>query len=135
MCYSRGCWDHERHDPETRYADEWNGYKSFGRVVARCATCYTHSVIKSFKHKGLKRYYESGNASGIQASHRKRLRLQLAALDTAMVIEDMDIPEYRLHPLKGKRKGIWAIDVSGNWRLTFRFQDSNAFVLNYEDYH
>lgn len=92
-------------------------------------------MIKSFKHKGLGRFYETGSASGIQASHRKKLRLQLAALDTAKSIEDMDIPGFRLHPLKGKKKGHWAIDVSGNWRLTFLFEESNAYDVNYEDYH
>jgi toxin HigB-1 len=61
--------------------------------------------------------------------------MQLAALDTAIVIEDMDIPGFRLHPLKGKRSGTWAISVSGNWRLTFRFEDGHVLDLNYEDYH
>jgi len=92
-------------------------------------------VIKSFKHKGLKRFYETGNTSGVQPSHRQKLRLQLAALDTAQSVEDMDIPGFRLHRLKGKKKGLWAIDVSGNWRLTFRFDEGNAYIINYEDYH
>jgi proteic killer suppression protein len=92
-------------------------------------------VIKSFKHKGLRRYYESGNKSGIQAKHAGRLRLQLAALDTARVVEDMDVPGYRLHPLKGRAKNRWSIEVSGNWRMTFEFKDGNAYVLDYEDYH
>ncbi len=61
--------------------------------------------------------------------------MQLAALDTAQVIEDVNIPGYRLHPLKGIRKGIWAISVSGNWRLTFQFENGNIHILNYEDYH
>ena len=92
-------------------------------------------MIKSFKHKGLRRYYETGSTRGIQAQHAKRLRMQLAALDTAMEISDLDIPGYGLHPLKGNRKGIWAITVSGNWRLTFEFSDGNAYLLDYEDYH
>jgi proteic killer suppression protein len=71
-------------------------------------------VIKSFKHKGLKRFYETGSIGGIQSKHNKKLRLQLVALDTAKIIEDMDLPGFRLHPLKGDRKGLWAIDVSGN---------------------
>lgn len=61
--------------------------------------------------------------------------MQLAALDAAQVIEGMDIPGFRLHPLKGKLHGRWSITVSGNWRLTFEFRDGNAYVLNYEDYH
>jgi len=92
-------------------------------------------MIKSFKHKGLKRFFESGSARGIQAKHEKRLRMQLAALDTAKVINDLDIPGYKLHPLKGDKKGIWAITVNGNWRLTFEFSDGNAYLLDYEDYH
>ena len=71
-------------------------------------------MIKSFKHKGLKRFYETGSARGIQAKHGKRLRMQLAALDTAKEVNDLDIPGYKLHPLKGDRKGIWAITVNGN---------------------
>jgi len=92
-------------------------------------------VIKSFRHKGLRRLYESGSGAGIQASHKIRVRLQLSALDTAQTIEDMDIPGFRLHPLKGKLKGRWSISVSGNWRITFEFRDGNAFILDYEDYH
>jgi len=92
-------------------------------------------VIKSFKHKGLRRYFETGSKSGIQAKHAARLRLQLAALDTARIIDDMDVPGYRLHPLKGRAKKRWSICVSGNWRLTFEFRDGNAYVLDYEDYH
>lgn len=92
-------------------------------------------MIESLKHNGLRRFYETGSTAGIQPSHRKRLRLQLAALDTATQIEDMDIPGFRLHPLKGERKGLWSISVSGNWRITFEFRDGNAYVLNYEDYH
>lgn len=92
-------------------------------------------MIKSFKHKGLKHFYETGSARGIQAKHEKRLRMQLAALDTAKEINDLNVPGYKLHPLKGDRKGIWAITVNGNWRLTFEFSDGNAYVLDYEDYH
>jgi proteic killer suppression protein len=72
-------------------------------------------MIKSFKHKGLRRLYETGNTRGIQAEYAKKLRMQLAALDTAQTIEDLDIPGYRFYELKGKLKGIWSITVSGNW--------------------
>lgn len=92
-------------------------------------------MIKSFKHKGLRIYFESGSTKGIQASHSNKLRMQLAALDTAHSIDDMDIPGYRLHRLKGERKGLWLISVSGNWRLTFEFSDGNVYVVDYEDYH
>ena len=92
-------------------------------------------MIKSFKHKGLERFYKSGSTSGIKISHSKKLRMQLAALDSAQIIEDIDIPGYRLHPSKGTRSGFWSINVNGNWRLTFEFTDGNITVLNYEDYH
>ena len=92
-------------------------------------------MIKSFKHKGLHRFFETGNILGIQVDHQKRLRMQLAALDTAQVIDDMDIPGFRLHPLKGDRKGQWAVTVNKNWRLVFKFSDGNASDVDYEDYH
>lgn len=92
-------------------------------------------MIKSFRHKGLRRLHETGNTSGVQASHAKRLRLQLTALDTAQSIVDMDIPGFGLHPLKGTMNGRWSIAVNGNWRVTFEFKDGNAYVLDYEDYH
>ncbi|MCD9028093.1 type II toxin-antitoxin system RelE/ParE family toxin [Luteimonas sp. BDR2-5] len=92
-------------------------------------------MIKSFRHKGLRKLFETGSTSGIQSSHARRLRMQLAALDTAQTVEDMDIPGFRLHPLKGRMHGRWSVTVNGNWRLTFEFQDGNAYVLDYEDYH
>lgn len=92
-------------------------------------------MIESFRHKGLRTFFETGSASGIQASHVKRLRMQLAALDTAKIIDDMDIPGFRLHPLRGRMQGRWSVTVKGNWRLTFEFRDGNAYVLDYEDYH
>jgi proteic killer suppression protein len=92
-------------------------------------------MIQSFRHKGLRRLFETGSAAGVQASHAKRLRMQLTALDTAQLIDDMDVPGFGLHPLKGTMKGRWAIPVNGNWRLTFEFRDGNVYVLDYEDYH
>lgn len=92
-------------------------------------------MIKSFRHKGLAKLHETGSTAGVQASHAKRLRLQLTALDTAYVIDDMDIPGFKLHLLKGREKGRWSIWVNGNWRLTFEFKDGNAYILDYEDYH
>lgn len=92
-------------------------------------------MIVSFRHKGLQKYFETGSLVGIQAVHAKRLKMQLTALETAHVIDDMDIPGFRLHPLKGEAKGRWSVSVSGNWRMTFEFTNGNAYVLNYEDYH
>ncbi len=92
-------------------------------------------MIQSFRHKGLRRFYESGSSAGIQPSHAKRLRMLLAALDTAQTVDDMDVPGFRLHPLKGAEKGRWSVWVNGNWRVTFEFRDGHAYVLDYEDYH
>ncbi|NUO78742.1 type II toxin-antitoxin system RelE/ParE family toxin [candidate division KSB1 bacterium] len=92
-------------------------------------------MIKSFKHKGLQKFFETGSTAGIQPDHKQKLRMRLTALDTATVISDMDLPGFRLHPLKGERKGQWAIDVSGNWRITFEYKDGDVYVVNYEDYH
>jgi proteic killer suppression protein len=92
-------------------------------------------MIQSFRHKGLRKFFESGNAAGIQPHHSKRLRMLLAALDTALTVEDMDIAGFRLHPLKGSGRGRWSVWVNGNWRLTFEFKDGHAYVLDYEDYH
>ncbi len=92
-------------------------------------------MVRSFRHKGLRKFFESGNVAGIQPQHGKRLRMLLAALDTAFTIEDMNIPGFRLHPLKGAEKGRWSIWVSGNWRLTFEFVNGDVHILDYEDYH
>lgn len=92
-------------------------------------------MIKSFRHKGLRRYFEEGRVAGIKPAHAGKLRMLLSALDTANEIEDMNVPGFGLHPLKGNRKGEWAVSVSGNWRITFEFRDGNAYSLNYEDYH
>ncbi|QWV06431.1 type II toxin-antitoxin system RelE/ParE family toxin [Pseudoalteromonas shioyasakiensis] len=92
-------------------------------------------MIKTFKHKGLKKFFETGSKAGIQAKHERRLRMQLVAIDTASIIEDIDLPGFKLHPLKGNRDSVWSITVNGNWRVTFEFKDGNAYILNYEDYH
>ena len=92
-------------------------------------------MIKSFRHKGLQKFFETGRTAGIQNKHKQRLRMILAALDSAHEIDDMDLPGFRLHPLKGKLKGIWSVTVSGNWRITFEFENGNAHIVNYEDYH
>jgi toxin HigB-1 len=92
-------------------------------------------MIQSFRHKGPRRFYETWSLAGIQPQHAKRLRMQLAALDTAHVLDDMNIAGFRLHALKGAEKGRWSIWVNGNWRLTFEFRDGHAYVLDYEDYH
>ncbi len=92
-------------------------------------------MIKSFRHKGLKKFYDSGSVTGIQPQHAKRLRTQLAALDTASDIDDMDIPGFKLHPLKGADIDRWSVWVNGNWRVTFDFHDGHTYIIDYEDYH
>jgi len=92
-------------------------------------------MIQSFLHKGLAKFYEAGSVAGIQSSHAKRLRMLLAALDTAVSVQDMDVPGFRLHRLKGKEAQRWSVRVSGNWRLTFEFREGQAHVVDYEDYH
>ena len=103
-------------------------------VFPCCATRYHDTMITSFRHKGLRKYFESGSLAGIQPAHASRLKMQLAALDTAHTIEDMDIPGFRLHPLKGSERGRWSIWVNSNWRVTFEFENGNALILDYEDY-
>jgi proteic killer suppression protein len=92
-------------------------------------------MIISFIHKGLEKFYSTGKTSGIQKKHEKKLRLILSNLDQAISPDDMDLPGLFLHQLKGNRKEIWSVRVSGNWRVTFRFRGQNAEIVNYEDYH
>ena len=92
-------------------------------------------MIRSFKHKGLAKFFETGSKAGIQSAHAERLRLILGRLNAAVRAEDMGLLDLRLHPLKGERKGTWAVWVSGNWRVTFRFVGADAEVVDYEDYH
>ncbi len=92
-------------------------------------------MIKNFKHKGLKKFYQTGNQQGINPGHANRLRIILARLDASQYPDDMDLPGLRLHPLKGTLKGFWAVDVSGNWRVFFRVENNNAVDVDYDDYH
>ena len=96
---------------------------------------YDKFVILTFAHKGLGKFYQTGRAAGVQAKHTARLRLILSNLDQAARPEDMDLPGLFLHPLRGNRKGLWSVRVSGNWRVTFRFVGRDAEIVNYEDYH
>ncbi|AUB42244.1 type II toxin-antitoxin system RelE/ParE family toxin [Nostoc flagelliforme] len=92
-------------------------------------------VIKTFKHKGLRRLFEFDDRSGIQAKHAEKLLDILDRLDASSQVEDMRYPGSNLHQLKGDRKGEWSVTVSGNWRVTFEFENGDAYVVNYEDYH
>jgi proteic killer suppression protein len=92
-------------------------------------------MIRSFKHSGLKRFYETGSKAGIQPAHAVRLEMLLAALNQAKRVETMNAPGWGLHALKGNLVGHWSLKVNGNWRLTFRFENGDAEVVDYQDYH
>jgi len=92
-------------------------------------------VIRSFRHKGLERYFTRSDRSGIDRRQSERILRLLDRLDAAMKPEDMNLPGYRFHRLKGDRKRAFSVSVSGNWRMTFRFEDGDAVDVNLEDYH
>ena len=92
-------------------------------------------MIRNFRHKGLEAFYLTGSKAGIQAKHADRLRLILARLDAAREPRDMNLPGLRLHKLSGRLKDLWAVDVSGNWRVVFKFKKQDAVDINYLDYH
>ncbi|RDE83031.1 Killer protein [Haemophilus parahaemolyticus] len=92
-------------------------------------------MILSFKHKGLELFFTTGSIAGIQAKHATKLRLQLDALNRATCPQDMNAPSWRLHPLKGNLKEHWSITVNGNWRITFKFENGHAEIVDYQDYH
>ncbi len=92
-------------------------------------------MVRSFRHKGLRLYFEKGQAAKIQPAHRTKLRLILTLLDAATEVGDMNFPGSNLHPLRGDLKGFWSVTVSGNWRVVFRFEDGDAHDVDYLDYH
>ena len=92
-------------------------------------------MIRSIPHKGLKRLHEDDDPRGVMAEHVEKLRDILARLDASRTVTDMDVPGFRLHPLKGELKGFWAVTVRANWRVIFRFPDPDAFDVDYVDYH
>lgn len=92
-------------------------------------------AIQKFRHKGLERFFLSGTTVGIQAKHAHALRLILGRLNVAREPRDVALPGLDLHPLKGERKGVWAVSVSKNWRITFAFSGLDVVNVDYEDYH
>lgn len=92
-------------------------------------------MIRSFQHKGLERFHATGDKSGIRPEQARRLARILDRLDASVTAQDMRLPGYRLHRLSGSRKGTWSVSVSGNWRVTFRFEGQDATEVNYLDYH
>ena len=105
-------------------------------AIDRCTgTQYNLSMIRSFHHRGLRRLYERGDPSRVGADQLDRITLALADLDVASKPSELDLPGYRLHPLRGDRKGSWSISISGNWRITFRFEDGDVYDVDLVDYH
>ena len=111
---------------EVRYID--NASSVMYRLTLPC-------MIKSFKHKGLRAFYETGSTRGVRADHAKRLSRMLQFMDCAQVPDDIDLPGWRLHPLKGELTEYWSLSVSGNWRVIFRFIGSDIELVDYLDYH
>ena len=98
---------------------------------------YNECMIKSFKHKGLEKFFTTGNTKGIQAIHANKLNLILTALNRARTIENLNIPSFRLHSLQGDLRGLWSITVQSNWRVTFQFDEvtRDVYIVDYLDYH
>lgn len=92
-------------------------------------------MIISFKHKGLENFYLNGSVKGIQSEHAQKIRIILTRLNQLELISDMDVPVFRLHQLKGDLKNHWSVKVNGNWRITFKFEKGDVYIVNYQDYH
>jgi toxin HigB-1 len=92
-------------------------------------------MIKTFRHKGLELFFKTGSVKGIQAAHASKLSLQLAVLNVAKSPDAMKLPGWNLHPLRGELAGHWSVKVNGNWRMTFRFEQEDAILVDYKDYH
>ncbi len=101
----------------------------------RNVTRYNAGMIKSFRHKGIKLFFESGSKAGIQASHAAKLARQLSLLNSARSPEEMNLPGWRFHPLSHNLKNHYAVWVDQNWRLTFSFEAEDAELVDYQDYH
>ena len=130
---------------QSRQLDAWLGCSHEGfadkeeilwkplAFVASRATI--HAMIKSFRHKGLKAFFETGNKAGIRPDHAPRLARQLRQLNDATSPADMNMPGWRLHPLSDNLSGHWSVTVNGNWRMTFMFEATDAVLVDYQDYH
>jgi len=92
-------------------------------------------MIRSFKHKGLAKFFKTSSTAGIQVNHASKLRLILGRLNVSVNPQDMNLPGLALHLLSGNRSDVWSVSVSGNWRVTFRFTNEHPEVVDYEDYH
>ena len=103
--------------------------------TARSVKRYAIRVIKSFRHAGIEKFFLTGTKAGIQPKHAAKLSVQLFALNRARSARDMDAPGWELHLLSGNLRGHWSIKVNGNWRVTFTFEEENAVLVDYQDYH
>lgn len=92
-------------------------------------------MIRGFRHKGVEQFFRTGSKAGIRPEHAKRLRLQLARLDAAKTPDDMNLPGWKFHPLTKDLAGHYAVTVNKNWRLTFAFEEGDAVLVDYQDYH
>ena len=110
-------------------------FKTHERLDFRILCRYDIQVIQSFRHAGLEIFYRTDSKAGIQPAHAAKLRRQLTLLDASTSPKDMDVPGWHLHPLKGKLKDHWSVRVSGNWRMTFKFEAEDAILVDYQDYH
>ena len=112
---------------------------SVGRIDESIDSCtgtrYNQLMICSFRHRGLRRLYERDDPSRVPTDQLDRIALALADLDAADSPSDLDLPGYRLHPLKGDRRGLWSISITRNWRITFRFEAGDVFDVDLVDYH
>jgi proteic killer suppression protein len=117
-------------------SDCWSSWTASANELDTCiVTRYNPSVIKSFRHKGVRSFFRRGTRAGIQGAHAAKLARQLQRLDVARRPQDMNVPGWKLHPLKGNLKGRWSVWVGGNWRLTFAFDGDDAVLVDYQDYH
>ena len=125
----------EAAQPRVRFSDPGDVSRRFVRLETCIVTRYTSTVIKSFRHKGVEHFFLKGTKAGIQSAHAAKLARQLQRLDVARRSQDMNVPGWKLRPLQGDLEGHWAVWVSGNWRLTFRFENDDVILVDYQDYH
>ena len=112
------------------------GFSAWNFIIDTCHVArYNINMIRSFAHKGLKEFFENGSKKGIQPEHAPKLGRMLDRLDASISPQDMNLPGYRLHPLKGDKQDMWSVTVNGNWRLTFYFEGQDAHLVDYQDYH
>ena len=121
--------------PKIRVAKRINAARTFFVIDTCTDTRYGILVIRTFRHRGLKRLFQEGDPSRIRADQVSRIADVLAHLDRARHPSDLDLPGYRLHPLKGDLKGMWSVTISGNWRMIFRLENGDAFDVDLVDYH